>query len=56
MNMCDVVVSLNETEEDKVLGTVPASVANYAAYFKMNFRDSSKDLPLPHPTIKVLTA
>jgi hypothetical protein len=40
--MCDAVVGVNDTVEDKVLGTVPASVVNYAAYFRMNFRDSSK--------------
>jgi hypothetical protein len=40
--MCDAIVGSQDTAEDKVLGTVPASVANYAAYFRMNFRDSSK--------------
>ena len=46
LEMCDSVVGSKDTEEHKVLGTVPASVGNYAAYFRMNFRDSSKS---PHP-------
>ncbi|KAK4129134.1 hypothetical protein N657DRAFT_660587 [Parathielavia appendiculata] len=41
LEMCDVIVSSQETEENKVLGTVPASVATYAAYFRINFRDST---------------
>ncbi|KAK3309856.1 peptidase S28 [Chaetomium strumarium] len=41
LEMCDAVVGVNDTVEDKVLGTVPASVVNYAAYFRMNFRDST---------------
>jgi hypothetical protein len=40
--MCDSVVESKDTEEHKVLGTIPASVGNYAAYFRFNFRDSSK--------------
>jgi hypothetical protein len=36
------VVTSSETDQDKILGTIPASVVNYAAYFRMNFRDSSK--------------
>ncbi|SPQ18412.1 1ecd5953-aef9-4d56-9d1e-01720dce280a [Thermothielavioides terrestris] len=41
LDMCDAVVGTNDTIEDKVLGTVPASVVNYSAYFRMNFRDST---------------
>lgn len=41
LELCDAVVGSSDTAEDKVLGTVPASVANYAAYFRMNFRDST---------------
>ncbi|KAK4156143.1 peptidase S28 [Chaetomidium leptoderma] len=41
LEMCESVVGSSDTEEHKVLGTVPASVANYAAYFRMNFRDST---------------
>ncbi|KAK3989981.1 putative serine peptidase [Cladorrhinum sp. PSN332] len=41
LDMCDAVVGASETVHDAVLGTVPASVVNYAAYFRMNFRDST---------------
>ena len=45
LQLCDVVVTATETDQDKILGTIPASVVNYAAYFRMNFRDSSKPSP-----------
>ncbi|GAB1310625.1 Serine-type peptidase-like protein [Madurella fahalii] len=41
LEMCDAVVGAYEPEENSVLGTVPATVANYAAYFRMNFREST---------------
>ena len=40
--MCDSVVVPSDTEQHKVLGPISASVGNYAAYFRFNFRDSSK--------------
>lgn len=40
--MCDVMDGLDETFKDNILGTIPASVANYADYFRMNFRETSK--------------
>jgi hypothetical protein len=47
--MCESVVGSPDTASDAVLGTIPASVANYAAYFRMNFRDSSKPQLFPWP-------
>jgi len=41
LEMCDAVVGSQTTEENKDLGTIPSSVGNYAAYFRMNFRDST---------------
>lgn len=41
LEMCDAIVGSNESEENDVLGTVPGSVGNYAAYFRMNFRQST---------------
>ncbi|KAK4193206.1 putative serine peptidase [Podospora australis] len=41
LEMCDAVVGSQETEDNAILGTIPATVANFAAYFRMNFRDST---------------
>ncbi|KAL2180573.1 serine carboxypeptidase S28-domain-containing protein [Thermothelomyces heterothallicus CBS 202.75] len=41
LDMCDGIVGSDATEEHEVLGTIPSSVGNYAAYFQTNFRDST---------------
>ncbi|KAL2264240.1 hypothetical protein VTK26DRAFT_9016 [Humicola hyalothermophila] len=41
LEMCDVVATLTEIDEHEILGTIPASVVSYAAYFRLFFRDST---------------
>lgn len=48
LEMCEAVVGSEVIEEHEILGTIPSSVGNYAAYFRMNFLDSSKHTtPVP---------
>ena len=42
LELCDSVVGSIDTSSDDILGVIPAAVGNYAAYFRMNFRDASK--------------
>ncbi|KAL2143162.1 hypothetical protein VTI28DRAFT_309 [Corynascus sepedonium] len=41
LEMCEAVVGSEVIEEHEILGTIPSSVGNYAAYFRMNFLDST---------------
>ncbi|KAK3300607.1 peptidase S28 [Chaetomium fimeti] len=41
LEMCDAIVGPADPEEHELLGTISAAVGNYAAYFRMNFRDST---------------
>lgn len=52
--MCEVIVGSPDTVKDKDLGTVPASVVNYAAHFRMSYRDSSKTPSLPSAPFDIM--
>ncbi|KAK4144440.1 peptidase S28 [Dichotomopilus funicola] len=41
LNICDSLLASNGTQEHDILGTIPATVQNYATYFQLNFRDST---------------